>query len=56
MSNPAPLSLNLAAVGVLTPGGVGLGMYLCQLVAQAHGSRLEVRHAEPGLSVQLLLK
>ena len=36
-------------------GGVGLGMYLCQLVAQAHGSRLEVRRAEPGLSVQLLL-
>jgi len=36
-------------------GGVGLGMYLCQLVAQAHGSRLEVRRAEPGLSVRLLL-
>lgn len=36
-------------------GGVGLGLYLCQLVAQAHGSRLEVRRCEPGLSVRLLL-
>ncbi|MES2954331.1 MAG: ATP-binding protein, partial [Pseudomonadota bacterium] len=26
-------------------GGVGLGMYLCRLVAQAHGTRLELRHA-----------
>ncbi len=37
-------------------GGVGLGMYLCQLVAQAHGSRLQVDNAAPGLRVQLLLK
>lgn len=37
-------------------GGVGLGMYLCQLVAQAHGSRLQVDNAAPGLCVQLLLK
>lgn len=37
-------------------GGVGLGMYLCRLVAQAHGAQLEVRNAELGLSVQLLLK
>ena len=35
-------------------GGVGLGMYLCRLVAQAHGARLEVRNAEPGLSVRVL--
>lgn len=37
-------------------GGVGLGMYLCRLVAQAHGSRLQVDNAAPGLRVQLLLK
>ncbi|UUZ70476.1 HAMP domain-containing histidine kinase [Polaromonas sp. P2-4] len=36
-------------------GGVGLGMYLCRLVAQAHGAQLDVRNAEPGLSVRLLL-
>jgi signal transduction histidine kinase len=36
-------------------GGVGLGMYLCKLVAEAHGSRLEVRNAGPGLAVTVLL-
>ncbi|RYF42435.1 MAG: HAMP domain-containing histidine kinase [Comamonadaceae bacterium] len=35
-------------------GGVGLGMYLCKLVAQAHGTQLEVRDAGPGLAVQVL--
>ncbi|MDP1740609.1 ATP-binding protein [Polaromonas sp.] len=39
-----------------TTGGVGLGLYLCQLVAQAHGSRLEVRNATPGLVIDVLLK
>ena len=32
-------------------GGVGLGLYLCQLVAQAHGGTLHIRRAEPGLEV-----
>ena len=32
-------------------GGVGLGMYLCRLVAEAHGGALVVRNADPGLSV-----
>jgi signal transduction histidine kinase len=32
-------------------GGFGLGLYLCQLVAQAHGGALRVRRAEPGLEV-----
>ena len=37
-------------------GGVGLGLYLCRLVAQAHGGELRMRRAEPGLDVALLLK
>ena len=36
-------------------GGVGLGMYLCRLVAQAHGGQFEVRNAQPGLSVKVTL-
>jgi signal transduction histidine kinase len=36
-------------------GGVGLGLYLCRLVAQAHGGRLELSAAEPGLSAALQL-
>ncbi len=34
-----------------TTGGFGLGLYLCQLVAQAHGGMLSIRRAEPGLEV-----
>ena len=29
-------------------GGVGLGLYLCKLVAQAHGGTFDVRNAQPG--------
>lgn len=36
-------------------GGVGLGLYLCRLIAQAHGGSLQLRHAEPGLAVELRL-
>ena len=36
-------------------GGVGLGLYLCRLVAQAHGGRLELRNAQPGLEATLSL-
>ncbi|MDO9438736.1 HAMP domain-containing sensor histidine kinase [Hydrogenophaga sp.] len=36
-------------------GGVGLGLYLCKLVAQAHGGSLQVRNAHPGLSVVVTL-
>lgn len=32
-------------------GGVGLGLYLVRLVAEAHGGSLAVRNAEPGLAV-----
>lgn len=32
-------------------GGVGLGLCLCRLVAEAHGSKLELRNAEPGFEV-----
>ncbi len=36
-------------------GGVGLGLYLCRLVAQAHGGDFTVRNAQPGLSVSASL-
>ncbi|MBS0340544.1 MAG: HAMP domain-containing protein [Proteobacteria bacterium] len=36
-------------------GGVGLGMYLCKLVALAHGGSFELRNARPGLSVRVAL-
>lgn len=36
-------------------GGVGLGLYLCRLVAQAHGGTLTIRNADPGLRVEVRL-
>ncbi len=36
-------------------GGVGLGLYLCRLIAQAHGGRFTVRNSQPGLQVDVLL-
>ncbi|TWO72615.1 HAMP domain-containing histidine kinase [Caenimonas sedimenti] len=36
-------------------GGAGLGLYLCRLVAQAHGGRMVIRLAEPGLEVLVTL-
>ncbi|MBU0588520.1 MAG: HAMP domain-containing histidine kinase [Gammaproteobacteria bacterium] len=38
-----------------TAGGVGLGLYLCKLVAQAHGGSFSVRNAQPGLEVSVEL-
>jgi signal transduction histidine kinase len=32
-------------------GGVGLGLYLSRLVAQAHGAAFDVRNAAPGLEI-----
>lgn len=34
-------------------GGVGLGLHLCRRVAEAHGGRLIIRNAEPGLEVAM---
>jgi len=36
-------------------GGVGLGLYLCRLVAQAHGGALTARNAQPGLEIEVRL-
>ncbi len=36
-------------------GGVGLGLNLCKMIAAAHGGRLEIRNATPGLEVALNL-
>jgi signal transduction histidine kinase len=35
-------------------GGVGLGLHLCRLVAQAHGGELRLRLAHPGLEVAMV--
>lgn len=34
-------------------GGVGLGLCLCRLVAEAHGSSLELHNAEPGFEASV---
>ncbi len=36
-------------------GGVGLGLYLCKLVAHAHGGKMSIRNAHPGLAVSVTL-
>jgi len=36
-------------------GGVGLGMYLCRLIAEAHGGKLTVRNGQPGLQIVVRL-
>ena len=38
-----------------TQGGVGLGLYLCKLVAQAHGGTFALRNAGPGLETTVRL-
>jgi signal transduction histidine kinase len=35
-------------------GGVGLGLHVCRLVAQAHGGDLRTRNAAPGMEVALV--
>lgn len=36
-------------------GGVGLGLYLCKLVALAHGGRFDIANAQPGLLITVTL-
>jgi signal transduction histidine kinase len=36
-------------------GGVGLGLYLCKLVALAHGGSFAIDNAQPGLRVTVTL-
>ena len=36
-------------------GGVGLGLHLCHLVAQAHGGGMTIRNASPGLEITVRL-
>lgn len=36
-------------------GGVGLGLYLCKLVTQAHGGSMAISNAHPGLEVTVIL-
>ena len=43
------------AARLRSTGGVGLGLYLCKLVAEAHGGTLTLRNAHPGLEITAAL-
>ena len=43
------------AARLRSTGGVGLGLYLCKLVAEAHGGTLTLRNAHPGLEITTTL-
>jgi signal transduction histidine kinase len=43
------------AARLRSTGGVGLGLYLCRLVAEAHGGTLTLRNAQPGLAITVSL-
>jgi signal transduction histidine kinase len=43
------------AARLRSTGGVGLGLYLCKLVAEAHGGVLTLRNVQPGLEIDVAL-
>jgi len=43
------------AARLRSTGGVGLGLYLCKLVVEAHGGALTLRNAHPGLEIAVAL-
>ena len=47
--------LKLDAARQRSTGGVGLGLYLCRLVAQAHCGELVLENAGPGLRARVQL-
>ena len=55
LSHAAEAFYRADAARLRSTGGVGLGLYLCKLVAEAHGGTLALRNAHPGLEIAVTL-